>query len=497
MPSSATKGLLLRAVLVIRPIFVTLVFLILVVPAGSALGTSQRARVPHINSVRCWAPTGCGRSPHTVAPEGKLRFKGRNLRPGMVVLFAGQRKRNARADFAAPRLRRSHGLLATVPSWAKSGRIRVRSRRGRRSNAAGPIKIKRRLAMPYSSNTGPFDGTGMWIWYVSKSNRGDLAAIAAQARQHGVRTVFVKSSDGTTWWPQFSPALLSALKAQGLEVCAWQFVYGDHPAGEAALGARAVSTGADCLVIDAESAYGGKYSQAQQYLQALRDEVGANYPLGLSGFPYVDYHGAFPYSVFLGPGGAQANLPQIYWKAIGTSVDAAFAHTYLWNEVYGRPLFPLGQLYGEPPPADIARFRQVAAARGAKGVSWWSWQAASDLGWQAIAAPVAPLAGPPSPTAYPALAKGARGDVVVWAQQHLIAAGQTLEPNGSFDTVMEQAVRSFQVQAYIPITGKLDAATWPALLRYQPSVPDWGAMARKRPRSARLRAHREVAGPVQ
>jgi hypothetical protein len=413
----------------------------------------------------------------------------------MLVLFP---RKSSKARAAAPRLKRRNGLQVTVPSWAKSGRIRVATRRGR-SNRVGPIRIKRRASAPQTAGIGPFDGTGMWIWYISRSNGGDPAAIVAQARQYGVHTVFVKSSDGTTWWPQLSSSLVSALKAQGLRVCAWQFVYGKHPAGEAAVGARAASTGADCLVIDAESAYEGKYAQAQDYLKALRSDVGSNYPLGLSGFPYVDYHAAFPYSVFFGAEGAQASLPQIYWKAIGTSVDQAFAHTYMWNELYKRPIFPLGQLYGDPPPSQIERFRQLADAHGATGVSWWSWQSASPRGWAAVGSAFAPLAGPPAPPAYPVLEAGARGDVVVWAQEHLIAAGESVKPDGIYNASMVGAVQSFQLAKLLPVTGRLDASTWQALLRYQPAAPDWSKAAqasavrerdRNGPRSAWLNAHR-------
>jgi Putative peptidoglycan binding domain len=353
---------------------------------------------------------------------------------------------------------------------------------------------------PKAAGIGPLDGSGMWIWYVSRSSSGEPAAIAAQAHLYGVRTVFVKSSDGTTWWPQFSATLVTALKAAGLNVCAWQFVYGNHPAGEAAVGSRAATTGADCLVIDAESAYEGKYSQAQTYVNALRTEVGPNYPLALSGFPYVDFHKAFPYSVFLGPDGAQASLPQVYWKTIGTSVDQAVAHTYLWNELYGRSIYPLGQLYSDPPPSEIERFRQLADAHGATGVSWWSWQSAASRGWSAIGSAIAPLAGPPAPPAYPALARGARGDVVVWAQEHLTAAGQSIGANGVYDATMEQAIRSFQTAKALPVTGRIDALTWPSLLRYQPVQPDWskgasasakGVSGRNGPRSARLPARRD------
>ena len=117
-----------------------------------------------------------------------------------------------------------------------------------------------------------------------------------------------------------------------------------------------MANGADCLVIDAESEYEGRYSSAQTYMTELRAKVGPDYPVGLASFPYVDYHPAFPYSVFLGPGGAQFNAPQMYWKDIGTSVDTVFAHTYLENTIYGRPIFPLGQTYSNPSSADLVRF---------------------------------------------------------------------------------------------------------------------------------------------
>ena len=103
--------------------------------------------------------------------------------------------------------------------------------------------------------------------------------------------------------------------------------------------------GADCLMIDAESEYEGKYISAQTYMTDLRAKVGANHPLALAGFPYIDYHPGFPYSVFLGPGGAQYNAPQMYWKDIQTTTDAVFAHTYEYNLIYQRPIFPLGQVY--------------------------------------------------------------------------------------------------------------------------------------------------------
>src|SRR5262245_51810815 len=169
----------------------------------------------------------------------------------------------------------------------------------------------------------PLAGDGMWIWYVNRSSRGKVGKIAKTARRYGVDNVLIKSGDGTTYWKQFSAGLVSALHARGLTVCAWQFIYGRNPAQEARTGAAAASRGADCLVLDVEGQYEGRYPQASTYMSTLRSIVGPDYPLALASFPYTDYHPALPFSVFLGPGGAQYNVPQLYWKAIGTTVDAA------------------------------------------------------------------------------------------------------------------------------------------------------------------------------
>ena len=481
--------------------------------APSAADARSRRPVPKVTSVRCWPVSSCGRNHHVVAPGGRLRFTGRNLaKKGMHVVFRGSVRaadggsRGPTALTAKLRLRRPAGFVATVPLSAHSGRIRIVASDGRRSNVVGPISIRKpspRLQGPSPSGTGTaFDGTGMWIWYVKDSSGGSLPSIVAQAQQYGVRTVFVKSSDGTSWWSQFSPALVTQLKAAGLHVCAWQFVYGTNASTEADLGARAAQTGADCLAIDAESQYEGRYAQAQTYIQRLRSEVGPIYPVALASFPYVDYHPALPYSVFMGPNGAQYNVPQVYWKAIGTTPDAALAHTYQWNSVYQRKIFPLGQLYSSPSANDVRRFRALAAGYGASGVSWWSWQSASQAGWAAIVPPD-PASALVAPPTYPVLKKGAKGDVVVWAQEHLIMAGQPLSASGTYDATTVQAVSAFQASRGIPPSGVIDQPTWTALLELAPAPVSWtssartarAASSRNGPRSAFLPAKRYEIPP--
>lgn len=367
----------------------------------------------------------------------------------------------------SPKSQRTSTLLALVVALA---------------TAVAPVSADARAR---GARSGPLDGTGMWIWQAPLSSGGNPDRIGAVARSYRVRTVFLKSSDGTYMWRQFTPAFVTALKAQGLKVCAWQYVYGKQPEAEAALGARAVQLGADCLIIDAEAEYEGRYAQADRYIRTLRQAIGARYPLAVSPFPYVDYHPAFPYSVFLGPNGADYNLPQMYWRAIGTTVDRVFAHTYAYNRLYGRRIYPLGQLYQNPSPTQIRRFRTLASAYGAAGVNWWDWQEARTRGWQALRAPLTSRAAAPS-LGYPVLGSGSRGDLVVWAQQHLASAGYNVRIDGAYGATTASAVAAFQAAKGIAVTGKIGEVTWPALLRYSPTPVAW---SQSRPvRTARLRA---------
>jgi hypothetical protein len=326
---------------------------------------------------------------------------------------------------------------------------------------------------PGSQKGDPLSGQGMWIWYVNRSSGGTVAAIARQADTAGVDTVYVKSADDSSQWKQFTPSLVAALHARGLRVCGWQFVYGVHPKREAVAGASAARDGADCLVIDAESSYEGRYAAASIYMRRLRAKVGRRYPLALTSFPYVDYHPGEPYSVFLGPGAATTNLPQIYWHTIGTSPGVGLAHTYKYNRVYKRSIRPLGQTYDNPPLLEIHTFRRLVASYGFKGYSWWSWQATDQSEWRALAKRAARLTNFHKTSAFPPLHPGSGGDLVVWAQQHLVGAGLHLRINGKFRSRTRAAVQSFQASHGIPTTGTIGPLTWKALLKVKPVRVDW------------------------
>jgi hypothetical protein len=345
---------------------------------------------------------------------------------------------------------------------------------------------------PVLRNT-PFDRQGMWIWYVSHSEGGSVPAIIARAKANDIGTVYVKSGDGVTAWAQFNKQLVQRLHRGGLDVCAWQFVYGDHPAAEARIGAISAQRGADCLVIDAEGDYEGKYAAADIYMRGLRAAVGETYPISLAGFPYVDYHPSYPYSVFFGPGGAQFNQPQMYWKTIGTSIRTIYEHTYLYNRIWGHPIYPIGQTYEAPGNASLMLFRRFAASFGGLPPSWWDWQETAGTEWGALGASSAlkPVAGYRLEVEHPLLKRGSKGDMVVWAQEHLIGAGEEVPVTGIYGKETRNAVRAFQETHGLEVDGKIGTTTWQALLAFTPYRVNWAAPAARtssadgRPRTAR------------
>jgi Putative peptidoglycan binding domain len=357
--------------------------------------------------------------------------------------------------------------------------------------------------------SNPLAARGMWIWELSSSNGGNLSSIIARARRNKISTLIIKSGDGTSTWSQFNPSLVRTLHRAGLKVCAWQYIYGNQPVAEAQVGAAAVRDGADCLMIDAESEYEGKYISAQTYMTTLRNLIGRYYPVALAGFPYVDFHPAFPYSVFLGPGGAQYNAPQMYWRDIGVSVDTVYAHTWTFNRPYGRPIFPLGQIYNSPTAGQIHRFRLLARGYQAANASWWDWQEGNPGAFQALSIHLSSLSGFVPDPQLATLPPDTQGDLVVWAQERLITAGQRIAVDGDYGPGTIAAVKRFQAAHGLTADGVIGTGTWTALMHYREAYVNWvirknrqqAVLARAGihqelvPKSAKLRAKRNEIPP--
>jgi hypothetical protein len=83
--------------------------------------------------------------------------------------------------------------------------------------------------------------------------------------------------------------------------------------------------------------------------------------------------------------------------------------------------------------------------------------------WGIAAAPVQPIRTPPAnPGTFPTLKLGDRGDRVKLVQRFIwgSARAKGMAVYGTFEDTTEKAVRGYQRMRGLPITGKVDAATW-------------------------------------
>jgi len=84
----------------------------------------------------------------------------------------------------------------------------------------------------------------------------------------------------------------------------------------------------------------------------------------------------------------------------------------------------------------------------------------------------------------------------VWAQEHLNGAGDAVTVDGQFGAGTASAVSAFQTAHGLPVTGQVDAATWPVLLKASPVMVDWIAQARARARASAARAASAATRPT-
>jgi peptidoglycan hydrolase-like protein with peptidoglycan-binding domain len=91
-----------------------------------------------------------------------------------------------------------------------------------------------------------------------------------------------------------------------------------------------------------------------------------------------------------------------------------------------------------------------------------------------VSQPIGLLTGFTPDSSLAVLRQGAKGDVVVWAQEHLVSAGERIAVDGGFGGATKAAVRRFQLaKGLSPASGTIGALTWHALLRYRPASVTW------------------------
>ncbi len=230
----------------------------------------------------------------------------------------------------------------------------------------------------------PWEGKHIWIWMLSQA--GPLHSVIRRAVNMGLSGIMIKSWDGGTsglFLDQLHKIVGPAHEA-GLTVGAWGYSYGHNAVPEAKAMKKALDAGADWLIIDAEDEYEnreGKTNALKLGIEVIR-AMGTKTTLGYTTFALPQYHDAFPYSEF--SSFCSVCLPQIYWGLMDFPLDEIFAMSMRGLSKYKVPIAPVGQCYGEVTAKQIIHFSHLARVNDLKGISYYSWQHASEAQLDAI-----------------------------------------------------------------------------------------------------------------
>jgi hypothetical protein len=265
-----------------------------------------------------------------------------------------------------------------------------------------------RPAPAVSADLGPLEGKGMWIWKHLQTEKGDVDAVVARAREAGLRQLWVRvgdSRDGFYAADYLSRLVPRAHKA-GLSVIGWGFPFLHDPVSDAAWSIEAVTwrgpdgSRLDGFSPDIELASEGVVLTERRitlYLGELRPAAG-DMLLVATVYRATDarWNGTYPYRA-IAPY-VDAFAPMVYW---GCAEPGGAARESIERLASLKPVHVIGQGYdagpeggraGAPSATETVRFLDVSIRSGARGASLWVWQSIPGEQWDALAAFPWPLA---------------------------------------------------------------------------------------------------------
>jgi hypothetical protein len=229
------------------------------------------------------------------------------------------------------------------------------------------------------------EGKGMFIWKVPRIEGGNPQAVAAVAKGAGFTHVLVKIANGNqvyhgTWndLTDYTTPLVEALRAQGIKVWGWHYVYGDDPVGEANVAIRRVNQyRLDGYVIDAEVEYkkDGRRTAAKTFMSRLRASL-PNLDIALSSFRFPNWHPQLPWTEFLS--GCTYNMPQVYWMKANNPAEQLNRCVREFQKITPfRPIIPTGAAFSEmgwkPTSEEVLDFMKTAKELNLPAVNFWEW----------------------------------------------------------------------------------------------------------------------------
>ncbi len=226
-------------------------------------------------------------------------------------------------------------------------------------------------------------GKGFFTFLLRECEGGDPVKIVQAAQSAGLSHVLVKIADGVNAFGidatgDYTAPVVAALRAAGIAVWGWHYVYGNSPAAEATIAiSRTQALNLDGYVVDAEEEYkaAGKETAARQFMTAVRSALTC--PIALSSYRFPNYHPELPWATFLEK--CDLHMPQVYWEQ-ATNAGGQLRESKRQCDALpnARPYVPTGAAYGTPPvwnptTAEITDFLTTAKALGLDAVNFFDW----------------------------------------------------------------------------------------------------------------------------
>ena len=254
-----------------------------------------------------------------------------------------------------------------------------------------------------------YRGLGTWVDLYDARAWDDPAAAVEDMEAHGVRTLYLETSN--YHWPSAlnRPAAMSALieqaHASGIQIVAWYLPGFRDPSKDyrrslAAIDFRSVAGQKfDSFTLDIEASIVKDVALRNSRLRALskriRAAVGASYPLGAcipspAGMAmHTSYWPQFPFKTLAGI--YDVFVPMGYYTYHGDGYANAYRDTRdnirIIREKTGRPGVPIHVIAGDAAKSsgsETTAYVRALRENGALGGSMYDWATTSDASWRAL-----------------------------------------------------------------------------------------------------------------
>lgn len=222
------------------------------------------------------------------------------------------------------------------------------------------------------------DGRYVWIWELSRSEKGNVDTLVQKAHELGLKGYILKAHDGSAFWQQ--AYALQELKSAGISCGAWGYCYGRNVSGEIAAIKKVAALDPDFYVMDVEAEFepSAMRNTAEKILTGIKD---INIPLGYTSFAIPSLH-TVPFDIFSEH--CKFTMPQIYWALMRWDVMKAYNTSMTQYAAFGLPAYPIGQITSDVAAREIQEFNNLCSSDNIPVISYWDYQEAGSAQKEAI-----------------------------------------------------------------------------------------------------------------